>query len=183
MATGKLLYFYGTVNSSKSLNLLSMVYNYDMVGWHTVAIKPAIDTRSIMIETRAHVPPRKCDIILNKEDSIYDYNEIINNADVIFVDECQFLTELQVDELRNIATHNDIDVLCFGLRTDFTGHLFPASKRLFELSDEIKEIKTICSICGKHASFNARVNHDSNDIIDPSWSSFEARCHLHFNNA
>ena len=184
---GKLIFHYGTVSSSKTMNLLAIAHNYDSCGWHVCTIKPALDTRSELIETRAHVPPRKADIILNSNDSVFDYSNIINDADVILIDESQFLTSEQVDELRSLATNRDIDILCFGLRTDFNTHLFPASKRLFELADEINEIKTICSVCGKHASFNAKVdvssaNADNNECenVIPSWDIFEQRCWKHF---
>lgn len=177
---GKLIYYYGSVNSSKTMQLLSIAFNYEKVGWKVVTIKPALDTRSNLIETRAQVPPRKADIVLGIEDSLFDYRDIVNEADVILIDECQFLSPEQVDELRNITTNRDIDVLCFGLRTDFNTHLFPASKRLFELADEIVEVKTICSVCGKHASFNAKVHIDSeekhDDNIEPGWDNFEQRC-------
>lgn len=176
---GKLIFNYGTVSSSKTMNLLAVGFNYEKVGWKVVAIKPALDTRSELIETRAHMPPRKADIILDKDSSVYDYQDIINSADVILVDECQFLTTAQINELRNITVDRDIDVLCFGLRTDFNTHLFEASKRLFELADEIIEIKTICSVCGKHASFNAIVSDYSNNSdsnVLPGWDNFEQRC-------
>lgn len=181
--SGKLIFHYGTVSSSKTLNLLAMAHNYDTVGWHVVVVKPAVDTRSELIETRAHVPPRKADIILKDTDSFYDYVSIINDADVILVDECQFLTIDQVNELREISITKDIDVLCFGLRTDYNLNLFEASKRLFELADEITEIKTICSVCGKKAGYNAKVSVDHNgQRVIPSWDLFEARCYKHFTN-
>lgn len=178
---GKLIYYYGTVSSSKSMMLLAIGHNYDSCGWNVCAIKPSLDTRSELIETRAHVPPRKADIVLKPDESILDYKDLITNSDVILIDECQFLSESQINELRNISTDRDIDVLCFGLRTDFNTHLFPASKRLFELADEINEVKTICSVCGKHASFNKRVDStDTEGNIIPGWDNFEQRCWKHF---
>ena len=177
----KLCFYYGTVSSSKTMVLLATCHNYDSIGWNTCTIKPAIDTRSELIETRAKVPPRKADIILNKDDSLYDYRDIISSADVILVDECQFLTCSQVEELRDISIDQGIDVLCFGLRSDYNARLFEASKRLFELADDLIEVKTICSVCGKHASFNKRVdNTDTEGNIIPGWDNFEARCWKHF---
>lgn len=174
----KLIFYHGTVSSSKTMSLLAIAHNYDTAGWKVVTIKPELDTRSELIETRAQVPPRKADIVIRKEDSIYDYSELINDADVILIDECQFLTESQIDELRNFSVDREIDVLCFGLRTDFTTHLFKASKRLFELADEINEVKTICQICGKHASFNKRVTSDTTEsVIDPGWDNYKAVCY------
>lgn len=178
----KLIYFYGTVSSSKTMQLLSVAHNYQSVGWNVAVIKPALDTRSDLIETRAHVPPRKADIVLKETDSLFDYIDIVNDADVILVDECQFLSSIQVDELRDISNTRDIDVLCFGLRTDYNAHLFEASKRLFELADEITEIKTICSVCGKRAGFNAKVTKDDDgQLVIPGWENFQPRCWRHFN--
>lgn len=178
---GKLIYYYGSVNSSKTMQLLAICHNYDEVGWHVCTVKPALDTRSELIETRAQVPPRLADVVINKEDSLYDYSDKINEADVVLVDECQFLTSEQIDELRNITIDRDIDVLCFGLRTDFNTHLFEASKRLFELADELIEIKTICSVCGKHASLNKKVTQNSSgEIIEPGWDNYRAVCYRHY---
>jgi thymidine kinase len=186
---GKLIYYYGSVSSSKTMQLLAIAHNYDEVGWKTITIKPSVDTRSELIETRAQVPPRKADIVIRPEESIFDYKDTINDADVILIDECQFLSPEQIDELRNITTDRDIDIICFGLRTDFTTHLFPASRRLFELADEITEVKTICSVCGKHASFNAKVHvidntvcYDREDVVEPGWDNFQARCWKHYIN-
>lgn len=174
---GKLIYYYGTVNSSKTMLLLSIGFNYDSCNWKVCCVKPALDTRSELIETRAKVPPRKVDIAIKENEYFSDYNDLINNADVILIDECQFLTPEQIDELRSLTTNRDIDVLCFGLRTDFNTHLFPASKRLFELADEIIEVKTICSICGKHAGFNVKVDKTNCDgSIELGWNNFEQRC-------
>jgi len=180
---GKLIFYYGTVCSGKTLTLLNIQFNYNKCGWKVVTIKPALDTRSKLIETRADVPPSKADIVLGKDDSLFEYNELINSADVILVDECQFLTTKQVEELRYITINKDIDVLCFGLRTDFNANLFEASSRLFALADEINEIKTICNVCGKHAGFNSKLessNDDGQGNIIPSWDLFEQRCYKHF---
>ena len=81
----------------------------------------------------------------------------VPRPDVIVVDECQFLTEAQIDQLRAIVDLQNIPVLCFGLRTDFQTRLFPGSRRLFELADSITEIKTICA-CGAKATVNARLD-------------------------
>lgn len=175
--SGKLIFYFGTVNSSKSMMLLAIGHNYDSCGWKVCAIKPDLDTRSELIETRAKVPPRKANIIVSAKDSLYDYYDIINECDVILVDECQFLTESHINELRNISSDRNIDVLCFGLRTDFNTKLFPASKRLFELADEINEVKTICNVCGKKAGFNAKLSLTDNcSNIEPGWDNFEQRC-------
>lgn len=179
--SSKLIFNYGAVSSAKTLTLLATAHNYDTVGWNTIVIKPSLDTRSTMIETRAKVPPREADIVIGPNDSLFEHTSTINNADVILVDECQFLSPEQVDELRDISITKDIDVLCFGLRTDYNLHLFDASKRLFELADEINEIKTICAVCGKKAGFNKKVDYEPNgQQVIPGWDNFQARCFHHF---
>lgn len=177
--SGKLIYYYGTVNSSKTMQLLSIIHNYEQCKYTVVAVKPSMDTRSEYIETRAGVPSRKPDITISSSESFKSYASIINSANVILVDECQFLTVSQVDELREISIQHNIDVLCFGLRTDSNAHAFAASKRLFELSDDLIEIKTICSVCGKHATFNKKLS-DSSNLIDCGWDTFTQVCYKHF---
>ena len=74
---GKLIFYFGTVSSSKSMSLLSIAHNYEKVGWKVCTIKPSLDTRSELIETRAHVPPRKADIVISSEISISTINLFI----------------------------------------------------------------------------------------------------------
>ena len=83
----------------------------------------------------------------------------------ILCDESQFLTEAQVDQLAAIVDNQDIDIMCYGLRNDFTGHLFPGSKRLFELADNIEEMKLSCA-CGRKAIINARFDDDGEIITN-----------------
>jgi thymidine kinase len=83
----------------------------------------------------------------------------------VLVDECQFLTEEQVDQLSDVVDLMGVNVLCYGLRTDFRSKLFPASKRLFEIADEFQELKSSCK-CNKKASINARFDKDENIITE-----------------
>ena len=149
----KLYFKFGAMNSSKTANALMTKFNYEEKGKKVWLIKPAIDNRDgvQIIKSRIGLSA-ECDA-LKTTDSILELCP--DNIDVIICDECQFLTEEQVDDLRIIATDKDIPVLCFGLRDDFLTHLFPGSKRLFELADSIAEIKSICK-CGSKAIVNAR---------------------------
>ena len=90
---------------------------------------------------------------------VYDYfsSQKVNGCNVVIVDECQFMTPEQIDQLRAIVDDFNVPVLCFGLRTDFQTKLFPGSRRLMELADAIEEIKTMCD-CGSKATVNARIN-------------------------
>lgn len=149
----KLYFKFGAMNSSKTANALMTKFNYEEKGKKVWLIKPAIDNRDgvQIIKSRIGLSA-ECDA-LKTTDSILALCP--DDIDVIICDECQFLTEDQVDDLRVIATDKDIPVLCFGLRADFLTHLFPGSKRLFELADSIAEIKSICK-CGSKAIVNAR---------------------------
>ncbi len=154
----KLYFKYGAMGSSKTAQVLITKFNYEERGMRVFLIKPEIDTRDgketirsrIGLSATAVCVPKDAspEALLEKEKTKYD---------VIIADECQFFTEEQIDSLRRIVDIHDIPVLCFGLRTDFLTHLFPASARLFEVADSIAEIKTICG-CGAKATVNARLN-------------------------
>jgi thymidine kinase len=98
------------------------------------------------------------DLISDENGGRISYNSYL---EWIFVDEAQFLTEEQVDQLSDVVDYLGINVMCYGLRTDFKSKLFPGSKRLFELADTIEEIKSTCE-CGNKTIINARVDKDGN---------------------
>lgn len=155
----KLYFKYGAMNSGKSTMLLQSAHNYEERGMRTVIIKPVIDTKGAdSVVSRLGVS-RKVDYLLAAEDSIQSVvnSDIEKNGNLhcIFVDECQFLTVSQAEELFWTAVSMDIPVICYGLRTDFLTNGFAASSRLLELAHSIEELKTICR-CGKKAMFNAR---------------------------
>jgi thymidine kinase len=148
------------MNSSKSANLLMIKYNYEEQGFRVALLKPSLDDREgkSVIKSRIGIEA-KCSLV-NPESSIYNCYDA-DKTDVLMIDEAQFLTEKQVDELYNISF--DIPVICFGLLTDFSQHLFEGSKRLIELAESIHEIKTVCQ-CGARANFNGRFDGEGNLI-------------------
>ena len=155
----KLYFKYGAMNSGKSTILLQSAHNYEERGMRTVIIKPVIDTKGAdSVVSRLGVS-RKVHHLVSAGDSIRSIIEkdIAENGNLhcIFVDECQFLSVPQADELFWIAVDMNIPVICYGLRTDFLTNGFAASSRLLELAHSIEELKTICR-CGKKAMFNAR---------------------------
>ena len=178
----KLYFKYGAMGSSKTANALITKFNYEERGMKTWLIKPSLDDRDgedvvrsrIGLEARAYVVTPGSDL----------YKEFSRHGDchVIIADECQFFTPEQIDQLRRIVDELDIPVLCFGLRTDFLTHLFPGSRRLFEVADSIQEIKTICS-CGEKALVNARIDGEGNVITEGGQiliggnDSYIAMCH------
>lgn len=161
----KLYFRYGTVGSAKTLNLLSVAHTYRQQGKFCILIKPALDTRfgKCIIGSRAGLE-EIADLTLDAEDTV----EIDINADCILVDEAQFFTVRQIEELRSIATVDNIPVMCYGLRSDFRGNLFPASKRLFELADSIQEIKNVCHYCNKKSTMNLKHIDGEATIKGPS---------------
>jgi len=180
----KLYFKYGAMGSSKTAQALITKYNYEENGLQVWLIKPSADTRDgrqilrsrIGLEAEVEVIPPERDV----------YQVFVRNrqgaCDVIIVDECQFLTEVQIDQLRGIVNDFNVPVLCFGLRTDFQTRLFPGSLRLMEVADTIQEIKTMCD-CGAKATVNARIDGAGQIITEGAQvvlggnDSYIAMCH------
>lgn len=170
----KLYFNYGCMGSTKTLSLLTSAYQFEEKNISFLCLKPSIDVRSEMIESRVGIK-RECLNISDKTDIFSLIKKFIETSDAlmedklkwIFVDECQFLTEEQVEQLSMIVDYLDVNVSCYGLRTDFQTKLFPASKRLFEIADTITEIKSPCS-CGRKTIVNARFDKEGKIIVNGS---------------
>ena len=161
----KLYFKYGAMGSSKSANALITKFNYEERGMRVWLIKPSVDDRDGADHIRSRIGLDAVADVIRPEESILTRFPGQEKIDVIICDECQFLTPDQIDDLREIVDRCDIPVLCFGLRTDFLTHLFPGSRRLFEVADSITEIKTICS-CGSKAIVNARIDADGRIVTE-----------------
>lgn len=180
----KLYFKYGAMGSSKTAQALITKYNYEENDLRVWLLKPSADTRDgetvlksrIGLEARVEVIPPETDLYTRFQETRQ------GNCDVIIVDECQFLTENQIDQLRSIVNDFNIPVMCFGLRTDFQTRLFPGSRRLMEVADTIQEIKTICD-CGAKATVNARIDGNGHIITQGAQvvlggnDSYIAMCH------
>ena len=155
----KLYFKYGAMGSSKTAQALITKYNYEENDLNVWLIKPSADTRDGAATIRSRIGlEAQCQVITPQMDVYSLFCDQRKGAcDVIIVDECQFLTMVQIDQLRAIVDEFNVPVLCFGLRTDFQTKLFPGSLRLMELADAIEEIKTMCD-CGTKATVNARIN-------------------------
>ena len=180
----KLYFKYGAMGSSKTAQALITKYNYEENDLSVWLIKPSADTRDgqtvlrsrIGLEAQVEIIPPQTDIL-----ALFR-TERLGKCDVIIVDECQFLTQAQIDQLRAIVDEHNIPVMCFGLRTDFQTKLFPGSLRLMEVADTIQEIKTICD-CGAKATVNARIDsaghiitHGAQVVLGGN-DSYIAMCH------
>ena len=180
----KLYFKYGAMGSSKTAQALITKYNYEENNLKVWLIKPSADVRDgaatlrsrIGLEAQVEVIPPEIDVLERF------VREKEGSCDVIIVDECQFLTEAQIDQLRAIVDEHNVPVMCFGLRTDFQTKLFPGSLRLMEVADTIQEIKTICD-CGAKATVNARIDGEGHIVTQGAQvvlggnDSYIAMCH------
>lgn len=155
----KLYFRYGAMNCGKSAALIQVAHNYEENNRKVIVIKSVIDTKGDDNLSSRIGLKRKVDILLKTDESLTKYFKKFEDASCILVDEAQFLSKSQVEELWYVSKIIDKPVICYGLRTDFRGELFPGSERLLALSDELEELITICS-CGKRAKFNARYIND-----------------------
>jgi thymidine kinase len=161
----KLYFRYGAMNSGKSTALLQAAFNYEERGHQVLLAKPAIDTKGDRsIVSRLGVV-RDVDFTIDPDANVLDSfqqhrNRVIEehgrDVSCLLIDEAQFLTSEQVEDLLRIALMDDIPVLAYGIRTDFQTVAFPGSRRLLEISHSLEELKTICR-CGRKAIFNARL--------------------------
>ena len=152
------LYFkYGAMGSSKTANALMARFNYEERGQQCLLVKPRIDQRDgeRVVVSRIGL---KHECIYFDELQQLSVMELQQNACII-VDEAQFLSREEVRWLARLVDELDIPVMCYGLRSDFKGDLFPGSYELLVMADKIEEVKTICW-CGKKATFNARFDAD-----------------------
>ncbi|KAK1350831.1 thymidine kinase [Hamiltosporidium tvaerminnensis] len=153
----KLYFRYGAVSSAKTLNLLAVSHQYRQQGKAVVVIKPSIDTRFNIKTVRSRAGlETEADIIIHPECNIFDKLKTHKNIFCVLVDESQFFTKEHINQLRDIVDIRDIPVICYGLRTDFKTHLFPAVVRLFEICDVIEEVKSTCSFCNKKSTMNLK---------------------------
>ena len=180
----KLYFKYGVMGSSKTAQALITKYNYEENNLNVWLIKPSADTRDGATLLRSRIGLEAQVEVISPETDIYMLFTAAKqgNCDVIIVDECQFLTGRQIDELRGIVNDFNVPVMCFGLRTDFQTKLFPGSLRLMEVADTIQEIKTICD-CGAKATVNARIDCNGHIVTEGAQvvlggnDSYIAMCH------
>ena len=178
----KLYFKYGAMGSSKTATALITKYNYEERGMKVWLIKPSADERDGQFILKSRIGlTSECEAIPPATDirALYAARP---DVDVIIVDECQFLTGEQIDQLRELVDRENLPVLCFGLRTDFQSKLFPGSHRLFEVADTISEIKSICD-CGAKATTNARIDSEGYIVTEGAQlfiggnDSYVAMCH------
>ena len=191
----KLYFRYGAMNSGKSTHLMQVAHNYEERGMKVILIKPSTDKKGgDKLVSRLGVE-RKVDILCEKKMDIYEeikkWQEVKFKIDCILVDEVQFMTKEQVDQLFKIAVVLDIPVICYGLRTDFMMEGFEGSTRLLLLAHSIEEMKTICK-CGRKAILNGRKINDEfvfegeqvaiDNIDNVQYESLCGHCYFKYKN-
>ncbi|MEP2946287.1 MAG: thymidine kinase [Lentilitoribacter sp.] len=188
----KLYFNYATMNAGKSTLLLQASYNYQERGMRTVLLNASLDDRA---GSAGRIGSR---IGLSSDSTAFhpddDLFEIIKadqkNGDIacVFVDEANFMTEAQAWQLSKIVDELKIPVMAYGLRTDFKGELFPGSKVLLAISDEMREVRTICE-CGRKATMVVRIDGDGNVVQDGAQiqvggnESYVSYCRVHWKKA
>jgi len=164
----KLYFSYSAMNAGKSTILLQASHNYQERGMQTLLLTAKLDTRSgpgvissrIGIDANAFTFREDTDLW-----SLIQTSHTNNKRACVLVDEAQFLSKEQVWQLAKIADQLGLPVMCYGLRTDFQGKLFPGSAELLAIADDIREIRTICH-CGKKATMVIRQSDDGTVIKD-----------------
>lgn len=181
----KLYFRYGAMNSGKSTALLQAAFNYEERGHRVVLAKPAIDTKGEQsIVSRLGVA-RPVDFVIEPDASVRalfaEQTTEGGRPSCLLIDEAQFLTAGQVDDLFRIAVQENVPVIAYGIRTDFQTVAFPGSRRLLEVAHSLEELKTICR-CGRKAIFNGRLINgqfvfDGDQVaIDGAAVTYESLC-------
>ena len=191
----KLYFRYGAMNSGKTTGLLQTAYNYEERGQSVVLIKAGVDTKGDDTVVSRLGMVRRVDLLVGADDDLRalvrervlgeraaQEGAVVSEAvDCVLVDEAQFLTPLQVDQLMRLVLIDDVPVLAYGIRTDFRTVSFPGSRRLLEIAHSLEELKTICR-CGRKAIFNARkvgqrfVFDGEQIAIDGALVTYESLC-------
>ena len=162
----KLYFKYGAMGSSKTAQALITKFNYEERGMRVWLIKPSTDKRDGDDVIKSRMGLSSVCTVIGRDTNVFElFLSEHSDSNVIIADECQFFSKKQIDEMRRIVNERNVPTLCFGLRTDFLTNLFPGSRRLFEIADEITEIKTMCE-CGAKATVSARIGTDGRVVTE-----------------
>lgn len=181
----KLYFKYGAMGSSKTAQALMCKFNYEQVGFRVILLKSNLDNRDTQnkeIVVKSRIGLSSPCLTFNKDENLYELVENIcgfGNKFVVIVDEAQFCTKEQVNQLKEVSLH--IPVLCYGLLTNFKTELFEGSKRLVELAESLMEIKSVCK-CGKKATVNAKlvdgaIATDGEEVVIGGNETYQAMCY------
>ena len=183
----KLYFYYASMNAGKSTNLLQADFNYRERGMRTMLFTAAIDDRFAAGTVTSRIGLGADAIAFERDTDLATI--VVRDGETppacVLVDEAQFLTAAQVDQLAALADFHNVPVLAYGLRTDFQGALFPGSARLLAIADSLVEIKSVC-VCGRKATMNLRVDAEGRAVGQGAQTAiggndlYVALCRRHF---
>ncbi len=158
------------MGSAKTAMLLTTAYNFEERGMAYMCLKPVVDTREKKNVIRSRIGIERECLWIYPETDLYDmvkdtFEQTLSVPDWLLVDEAQFLSEEQVDQLARVVDDYGCNIICYGLRTDFKTRLFEGSRRLFEIADSIEEVKSTCN-CGRKTIVNARIDGNGEIITE-----------------
>jgi len=180
-------FFYSAMNAGKSTSLLQTDHNYIERGMKTLLFTCSFDTRFKQGVIASRIGLNKEAVTFDREFDFYAYVKPYTDISCVLIDEAQFLTSKQVDQLGDIVDFLGIPVLAYGLRTDYMGNSFEGSERLLAIADILTELKTVCH-CGKKAIMNMRIDengnkiHQGNQIDIGGNDKYISVCRKHFKN-
>ncbi|MBC8221904.1 MAG: thymidine kinase [Gammaproteobacteria bacterium] len=184
----KLYFYYSAMNAGKSTSLLQSAYNYKERGMRPYIMSAAIDNRYSVGKVTSRIGLEAEAYLFHKEDDLFKILSEENKKqgiNCVLIDESQFLSRAQVKQLAIAVDDLDIPVLCYGIRTDFRGELFPGSQHLLAWADNLIELKTICH-CGSKATMVVRTDEKGNIINDGDQvviggnDRYQSMCRKHF---
>lgn len=184
----KLYFYYSAMNAGKTTMLLQSAYNYKEKGMNTILLTAHLDNRHAVASIYSRIGLSKDAIAYKSSDNLWSMLDSMlscHRISCVLVDESQFLSNDQVWQLARVVDEHHVPVLCYGLRTDYAGELFPGSAALLSIADVLTELKTIC-LCGKKATMNLRRDANNNPVIQGDQiviggnESYEAMCRACF---
>ena len=196
----QLYFYYSAMNAGKSTSLLQSAHNYREQGMQVLLFTAAIDDRyergvirsRIGLQESAMLFDEATDFRATIEESVARLSASLSASPsaspslaCILLDEAQFLSRIQVDQLARVVDELGVPVLCFGIRTDFQGELFPGSSRLLAIADKLQELKTVCT-CGRKATMTVRLDADGQVVAAGEQvqiggnERYESKCRRHY---
>jgi thymidine kinase len=184
----QLYFYYSSMNAGKSTALLQSAYNYEERDMRPFIMSAALDDRYGLGKVTSRIGLAAEAQLFNGKDDLFSILKIENlkkPLDCILIDESQFLSREQVKQLTLVVDQLNIPVLCYGIRTDFRGELFPGSQHLLAWADKLVELKTVC-YCGRKATMVVRMDgdgmviKDGDQVVIGGNDQYQSLCRRHF---
>ena len=184
----QLYFYYSSMNAGKSTALLQSAYNYEERDMRPFIMSAALDDRYGLGKVTSRIGLAAEAQLFNSKDDLYSILKIENlkkPLDCILIDESQFLSREQVKQLTLVVDQLNIPILCYGIRTDFRGELFPGSQYLLAWADKLVELKTVC-YCGRKATMVVRMDgdgmviKDGDQVVIGGNDQYQSLCRRHF---